>query len=69
MWSWFLAILGSVGLFFVGKKNLWGLAIMLLNEAMWFIYSFTTHQYGFIFGGVLYTFMYLKAFMHWKDDE
>jgi len=69
MWSWILAIVGSIGLFFVGKKNLWGFAVMLLTETLWFIYSFTTHQYGFVFGGVLYCTMYVKAFIHWRKDE
>jgi hypothetical protein len=69
MWSWILAIVGSTGLFFVGKKNLWGFAVMLLTETLWFIYSFTTHQYGFVFGGVLYCTMYIKAFLNWRKDE
>ena len=65
LWSWVLACWGSVGLFFIGEKNRLGLLVMLTNETLWFVYSFTTHQYGFVFGGVLYTTMYAKAYFKW----
>jgi len=42
---------------------------LFITELLWFIYSFSTHQYGFVFGGVLYSGMYIKAFIHWKKDR
>ena len=69
MWSWILAVVGSCGLFFVGKKNIWGFVVLFITELLWFIYSFSTHQYGFVFCGVLYSGMYIKAFIHWKKDR
>jgi len=68
-WSWILACYGSLGLFFVGRKQTSGLVIMLSNECLWFVYSFTTHQYGFVFGGTLYTIMYFRAYLKWRKKS
>ena len=69
IWSWVLAIIGSSGVFIVGKKNIWGWFILLLNECLWTIYAFITKQYGFIFAVMLYSAAYLKSYLLWREDE
>jgi len=69
MWSWVLAIVGSFGIFVVGKKKMYGWFILMISECLWVIYSLTTHQYGFLFAVVLYSSAYIKSYLHWRDDE
>ena len=69
MWSWVLAIVGSLGIYVVGKKNVFGWFILMLSETLWTIYAFVTHQYGFLFEVTLYTFAYIKSYLHWRKDE
>ena len=48
-WSWILAAIGVTGIFFVGRKAIWGWLLLLFNECLWIVYAVTTKQYGFIF--------------------
>jgi hypothetical protein len=65
MWSWVLAIVGCIGIFFVGKKTVWGWPVLMLNECLWVIYALTTHQYGFILASVGYGTIYIKSYREW----
>ena len=69
MWSWFLAIVGSFGLFFVGGKKIWGWGILILNECIWVAYALSTKQYGFIAYSIMYVSMYVRAILNWGKDE
>ena len=69
MWSWILAAIGVTGIFFVGRKTIWGWLVLLLNECLWIIYAITTEQYGFIFAAIAYATVYIKSFIHWKRDD
>ena len=69
MWSWTLAIIGSLGIYVVGKKNIWGWFILMVSEILWTIYAITTHQYGFIFAVVLYSTVYIKSYLRWKKED
>ena len=51
-WSWVLAAIGVTGIFFVGRKAIWGWLLLLFNECLWIVYALTTKQYGFIFAAV-----------------
>lgn len=68
MWSWILAAIGVTGIFFVGRKTIWGWLVLLLNECLWIIYAVTTKQYGFIFAAVAYGFVYIKSYIGWRKD-
>ena len=68
-WSWILAVIGVTGMFFVGKKTLWGWLVLLLNECLWIGYALVTKQYGFIAMALAYSFVYIKSYMHWKKDS
>ena len=68
-WSWLLAAIGVTGIFFVGRKTIWGWPILCLNECLWIVYALTTDQYGFIVAAVAYGIVYIKSYLHWRKDE
>ena len=47
-WSYILATIGVTGIFFVGRKTIWGWLILCVNECLWIVYALVTQQYGFI---------------------
>jgi hypothetical protein len=69
MWSWVLAVIGVAGIYFVGRKTIWGWLILCANEVLWITYAIITKQYGFIFSAIAYAAVYIKSFIHWKNDE
>jgi hypothetical protein len=69
MWSYLLAAIGVIGIFFVGRKTIWGWLVLLLNECLWIAYALNTKQYGFIFAAVAYGIVYIKSFIHWRNDD
>jgi hypothetical protein len=68
LWSWALAVVGVVGIYFVGKKTLWGWFVLLFNENLWIVYAVVTQQYGFIVSAIAYAAVYIKSYLHWKKD-
>jgi hypothetical protein len=69
MWSWVLAVIGVTGIYFVGRKTIWGWIVLCFNEVLWITYALITKQYGFIFSAIAYAAVYIKSFIHWKRDE
>jgi nicotinamide riboside transporter PnuC len=67
-WSWLLAIIGVTGIFFVGRKTIWGWHILLLNETLWITYAVITKQYGFIFSALAYAVVYIKSYLLWRRE-
>lgn len=68
MWSWVLAAIGVFGIYFVGKKTIWGWLILLANEVIWIVYAVSTKQYGFIVSAIAYGIVYVRSFIHWRQD-
>ena len=68
MWSWVLAVIGVIGIYFVGRKHRWAWLWLIFNECLWVVYAVITDQYGFILAAVAYTAVYIKSFLHWKKD-
>jgi nicotinamide riboside transporter PnuC len=68
-WSYLLAAIGVTGIFFVGRKTIWGWLILLLNECIWIAYALATDQYGFIIMATAYSAVYIKSFISWKKEE
>ena len=66
---WVLAIVGVFGIYFVGRKTLWGWSVLLFNETLWTVYGLVTKQYGFIVSAVAYGLVYIKSYRHWKELE
>ena len=69
MWSWVLAAIGVTGIFFVGRKTVWGWLVLLVNECIWIAYAIATKQYGFIFMATAYSVVYIKSYLKWKEEE
>jgi nicotinamide riboside transporter PnuC len=69
LWSWLLAVIGVAGIYFVGRKTIWGWFVLLFNECLWMTYAIVTKQYGFIFSALAYAIVYIRSYMHWKEDE
>jgi nicotinamide riboside transporter PnuC len=69
IWSWILAIIGVAGIYFVGKRTLWGWFVLLLNEVLWTIYAILTDQYGFIFSAIAYAVVYIKSWHSWRKED
>jgi hypothetical protein len=68
-WSWVLGTIGVAGIYFVGRKTIWGWVVLLSNEVLWITYALITKQYGFIFSAIAYGIVYVKSFLHWRKDE
>jgi len=69
MWSYVLAVIGVTGIFFVGRKTIWGWLVLLVNEGIWIAYALATKQYGFILMATAYSAVYIRSFIHWKRDD
>jgi nicotinamide riboside transporter PnuC len=67
-WSWVLAVIGVTGIFFVGRKTIWGWHILCINECLWITYAIITKQYGFIFSALAYAAVYVKSYMLWRKE-
>ena len=65
MWSWVLTCVGVTGLFLIGKHKWYGFLIGGLNECLWVVYAFSTKQYGFIVGALLYGTVHLRSGLSW----
>jgi hypothetical protein len=68
-WSYVLATIGVTGIFFVGRKTIWGWLILCVNECLWIVYALVTEQYGFIIAAIAYGVVYVKSFIGWRKDE
>jgi hypothetical protein len=68
-WSWLLAVLGVSGMYFVGKKTVWGWLVLLANEVIWVVYALVTKQYGFIVMAIAYAIVYIKSYLEWRKVE
>ena len=67
-WSWVLAVIGVAGIYFVGKKTLWGWLVLLFNETLWIAYAVVTKQYGFIISALAYAVVYVNSYIDWKKE-
>lgn len=69
MMPWILSIIGLTGFFLAGKKIWWCWYINIANQILWFVYSITTEQYGFIVAAFFYTFIFVKNAYHWTKEH
>jgi hypothetical protein len=67
-WSYVLAVIGVTGIFFVGRKTMWGWWVLLFNEALWIAYALITDQYGFILSAIAYAAVYIRSYIHWSKE-
>jgi hypothetical protein len=67
-WSYVLAVIGVAGIFFVGRKTVWGWLVLLFNEVLWIAYALITNQYGFILSAIAYAIVYIKSYSLWRQE-
>jgi nicotinamide riboside transporter PnuC len=68
MWSYVLAAIGVTGIFFVGRRTIWGWFVLLFNEVLWIAYALITNQYGFILSAIAYAVVYIKSYLLWRKE-
>jgi nicotinamide riboside transporter PnuC len=69
VFDWVLAVVGVTGIFFVGRKTIWGWLILCVNECLWIAYGLTTGEHGFIAMAIAYAIVYIKSYFHWRKEE
>jgi nicotinamide riboside transporter PnuC len=67
--SWILAVIGVSGIYFVGRKDIWGWFVLLFNECLWIVYAIATEQYGFILAALAYGVVYIRSYVHWSKER
>jgi len=68
-WSWLLAVLGVIGMVFVGRKHWWAFVILGANETLWIVFAVTQHAYGFIFGALAYMTIHSYNANKWRKSK
>lgn len=68
LWSWLLAVVGVSGIYFVGRKTIWGWIVLFINECLWIGYALVTKQYGFIFAALAYMAVYVRSYRSWRRE-
>jgi hypothetical protein len=61
--------MGVAGIYFVGRKTIWGWLVLLFNEVLWIAYALNTKQYGFIFSALAYAIVYIRSYIHWSREQ
>lgn len=68
-WSWLLACMGIVGMYFVGKKRWEAFIWLIVMECLWVIFALQTETYGFIVGSVAYVVVYIRNAKLWRNTS
>lgn len=69
VWSWILTAFGLTCFWLAGRKVWWAWYVGLATQALWFVYAFTTHQWGFAVGGIAYSVIYVKNAIAWTREH
>ena len=64
----YYSAIGVTGIFFVGRKTIWGWFVLLFNEVLWIAYALITNQYGFILSAIAYAIVYIKSYLLWRRE-
>ncbi len=67
-WSWLLALMGVVGMYFVGKKRWEAFLWLIVMECLWIVFALKTGMYGFIVGSLSYIIVYARNVKLWKSS-
>lgn len=68
-WSWLLTAVGITGFILAGKKIWWAWYFNIACQALWFTYSFVSHQTGFLVASVLYTIVFTRNAIAWTKEH
>lgn len=66
MWSYLLTATGALIMYLAGKRRRSAWALGVVNQLAWGSYAYFTHQFGFIFGCVLYGTVYIRNYVSWR---
>lgn len=69
VWSIILAVVGILGLYLAGSRNIWGWLVSFGAQGLWFIFAIVTKQYGFILTAVAYGWVYGRNFLKWRREQ
>lgn len=58
LWSWVLTVIGVVSIAIAGRHPALGWSIGFFAQALWVIYAFQAHQYGFLASAALFSVTY-----------
>lgn len=64
-WPWILTAVGLTGFVLAGRKVWWCWYVNLFCQLLWFIYAFTTEQYGFVLAAMVYTVVFMQNAAKW----
>jgi hypothetical protein len=65
-WSPLLAGFGVLGLLLAGRRNCWGWALGLVDEALWVAYAILTRQWAFCLSALAYGWVYGRNLRDWS---
>ena len=69
VWSWILACMGVIGMFFVGKKRWEAFLWLIVMECLWVVFALQTKTYGFILGSIAYIIVYMRNANLWRKSK
>lgn len=67
-WSWILTAVGVFGLYLAGRRSPWGWAVGIAAQVLWFAYSISTRQWGFLVSCFAYGAVYSRNFVRWRRE-
>ena len=69
VWSISLSLIGIIGIFIAGKKNMWGWFIGFFAQFLWIVFAIVTAQYGFILSALAYGTAYGRNWLLWRKEK
>ena len=68
LWSWILTAVGVCSLYLAGRRSVWGWAVGIGAQMLWFAYAVTTKQWGFLVSCFAYGSVYVINFRRWRAE-
>lgn len=69
IWSVVLSLIGILGIYLAGSKNIIGWVVGLFAQILWIIFALTTGQYGFLLSAAAYGSVYARNYIRWRKDS
>jgi hypothetical protein len=68
VWSFLIAPLGVIGLYFVGSFKVWAWIYLLMVEILWIVFAIATKEYGFILSSIGYSAIHFTNWRKWRKN-
>ena len=69
VWSIVLSVIGVLGIYIAGSKNVVGWLLGFFAQILWLIFALTTEQYGFILSALAYGWVYGRNYLKWRREQ